>query len=94
MESAYILIGVAIIVSLVVVLVVYFTSESKVVEPKFSSKDYPIIPIADIQFSEQNFPSVVYQDIFSGPNVWQGGYNLDQGRVITKPGQQKPIQQK
>ena len=93
METVYILIGVAIIVSLVVVLVVYFTSEPTVkraVEPKFSLKDYPIIPIADIQFSEQNFPSVVYADIFSGPNVWQGGYNLDQGRVITKTSQQKP----
>jgi hypothetical protein len=43
-----------------------------------------IIPIADIQFSEQNFPSVVYEDIFNGPNVWQGGYNLDQGRPVSK----------
>jgi hypothetical protein len=30
----------------------------------------------DLQFSEQNFPSVVYDDIFTGNNVWQGGYNI------------------
>jgi hypothetical protein len=95
MESRYILIGTAVAVVIIVVVILYFyvTSEPKVQrikEPKFNLKDYPIIPIADIQFSEQNFPSVVYQDIFSGPNVWQGGYNLDQGRVITKTSQQKP----
>lgn len=49
-----------------------------------------IVPIADIQFSEQNFPSVVYEDIFSGPNVWQGGYNLDQGRPVAKQSDQGP----
>jgi hypothetical protein len=58
-------------------------------ETKTDSKR--IIPTVDIQFSEQNFPSVVYEDIFSGPNIWQGGYNLDQGRPIAKgpQGQQR-----
>ena len=33
------------------------------------------IPTIDLQFSETNFPSVVYDDIFTGNNVWLGGYN-------------------
>ena len=55
-----------------------------------------IIPTVDIQFSEQNFPSVVYNDIFSGDNVWQGGYKLlNTGKGTTSPTQngiaQRPV---
>ncbi len=45
-----------------------------------------IIPELDIQFSENNLPSVVYTDIFTGPNVWLGGYNsaMNAGRAVVK----------
>lgn len=31
----------------------------------------------DLEFSEANFPSKVHNNIFEGPNVYQGGYRLD-----------------
>ena len=43
-----------------------------------------IIPELDLQFSENNLPTNVYQDVFSGPNVWVGGYNsaMNAGRTV------------
>jgi hypothetical protein len=47
----------------------------------------------DLQFSEKNLPSNVYNDIFSSPNVWQGGYNLDSSNLTrTLPLQKNPEQ--
>jgi len=37
-----------------------------------------IIPTVDIQFSPLNFPTIVYEDLFAGQNVWQGGFNSSQ----------------
>lgn len=45
---------------------------------------YRYKPELDLQFNENNFPSKIYKGILSGPNVYQGGYNMDQGRVIQK----------
>jgi hypothetical protein len=47
-------------------------------------KSVRIIPELDIQFSERNLPSKVYQDVFTGPNVWIGGYSsgMNSGRGI------------
>ena len=45
-----------------------------------------IIPELDLQFSENNLPSTVYQDVFTGSNVWLGGYNsaMNAGRAVVK----------
>ena len=45
-----------------------------------------IVPTIDLQFSESNFPSVQYNDLFTGTNVWQGGYMLTGSRG-TNPAQ-------
>lgn len=47
-------------------------------------KSVRIIPELDIQFSENNLPSVVYQDVFTGPNVWIGGMSagMNSGRGV------------
>lgn len=42
---------------------------------------YKYNPELDLQFDERNFPSNIYDDVFSGENVYQGGYNLDQGKT-------------
>lgn len=42
---------------------------------------YRYKPELDLQFDENNMPSKIYDYVFTGPNVYQGGYNLDQGRV-------------
>lgn len=48
---------------------------------------YRYKPELDLQFDERNMPSKIYGYVFTGPNVYQGGYHLDQGRVVgsTKP---------
>lgn len=44
-----------------------------------------IIPELDIQFSDNNLPTVVYNDLFTGPNVWLGGYSaINSGRSVVK----------
>ena len=45
-----------------------------------------IMPELDLQFSNTNLPSYVYQDVFTGPNVWLGGYNaaMNAGRTVIK----------
>lgn len=66
-------------------------SESKIMEIKKLIRVIPLtqtalagkVPTVDIQFSEKNFPSVVYDDLFTSGNIWQGGYQLDQGRTST-----------
>ena len=37
----------------------------------------PPINLLDLEFSQDNFPSKVYYDLFNGSNVYQGGYQLD-----------------
>lgn len=48
---------------------------------------YRYKPELDLQFDERNMPSKIYDYVFTGPNVYQGGYHMDQGRVVgsTKP---------
>jgi hypothetical protein len=36
---------------------------------------YVYKPELDLQFNENNFPSKVYPQLFTGPNVYQGGYS-------------------
>lgn len=36
---------------------------------------YKSFPELDLQFDENNFPSKVLDHIFTGNNVWIGGYN-------------------
>jgi hypothetical protein len=49
-------------------------------------KSVRIIPELDIQFSERNLPSAVYQDVFTGPNLWISGYpaSINAGRGVIK----------
>jgi len=42
---------------------------------------YRYRPELDLQFDPRNRPSKIYGYIFNGPNVYQGGYHLDQGKV-------------
>jgi len=86
MEREYIII---ISLALIIVCLLYINYTQKPVTPSERSRieESKIIPAIDIEFSEQNFPSVVYSDLFSGPNVWQGGYNLDQSRAGTSSAQ-------
>lgn len=47
---------------------------------------YVYKPELDLQFNENNFPSKIYPQLFTGPNVYQGGYHMDQGRVVLTQG--------
>lgn len=37
---------------------------------------YRFKPDLDLQFDSTNFPSTIYTDMFSGPNTYMGGYQL------------------
>ena len=42
-------------------------------------------PLLDLQFSPKNFPSVIYDNLFTGSNPYLGGYKLaDTGRQTVK----------
>lgn len=43
---------------------------------------YRYRPELDLQFDPKNMPSKIYDYVFTGPNVYQGGYQLDQGRTV------------
>jgi len=43
---------------------------------------YRYQPELDLQFSKNNMPSKIYDYIFTGENVYQGGYHIDQGRIL------------
>lgn len=49
-------------------------------------KSVRIIPELDIQFSENNLPSKVYQDVFQNENIWISGYSsgMNSGRGVIK----------
>lgn len=34
------------------------------------------IPELDVQFGQNNYPSVIYSDLFTNANVFQGGYTF------------------
>lgn len=41
---------------------------------------YRFRPDLDLQFDKSNFPSKIYNDMFTGSNISQGGMSTDQGR--------------
>ena len=45
---------------------------------------YKYRPELDLQFDPNNVPSKIYGDIFQGPNVYQGGYNLGTNSNLVK----------
>jgi hypothetical protein len=51
---------------------------------------YKYNPELDLQFDERNFPSKIYNDVFSGENVYMGGYKLDQAKKTQAPVQPQP----
>ncbi len=53
-------------------------------EPCEMKNSLRIIPELDIQFSENNLPSKVYQDVFTNENIWYGGYSsaMNSGRGV------------
>lgn len=58
-------------------------------EPKIIYRDLPL-PL-DIQFGEDNYPSKLYKDIFTGGNIWIGGYKYtDSSRQSLQDYYEKP----
>lgn len=58
------------------------TQKEDCVPQKVIVKEYIFKPELDLQFDQANFPSKLYDNVFTKPNVYQGGYNMDQGRNI------------
>jgi hypothetical protein len=50
-------------------------------QPIVVYKNYPEL---DLQFSENNLPSHLYNNVFNEPNPWIGGYKLE-SRMSDKP---------
>jgi hypothetical protein len=43
---------------------------------------YKSFPELDLQFDENNFPSKVLDNVFTGNNIWLGGYNGSMNTAI------------
>jgi hypothetical protein len=41
-----------------------------------NTKITPLPLPLDLQFSKENFPTIVYNPLFTAPNPWIGGFNL------------------
>lgn len=68
-----------------ILIIMYLTKKSRCPPcPEPQSKSIRIIPELDIQFSENNLPSKVYQDVFQNENIWVGGYSsgMNSGRGV------------
>lgn len=59
------------------------TQKKDCVPEKIIIKEYIFRPELDLQFDKENFPSKLYDNVFTKPNIYQGGYNIDQGRNVT-----------
>lgn len=76
-----------IIITIFIVVLVYCIFMLLVNRPKSKCEKCPVCPQCpkcykdtnslDYVFSSENFPSNVHDNIFRGPNVYQGGYNID-----------------
>lgn len=69
--------NVIIIILIICSLLLWYSSYTKTIDyqkPIIEYRDSPL-PL-DIQFSKENFPTVVYNPLFTGPNPWIGGFNL------------------
>lgn len=77
-----------IVVLLIVIIVFMLLYISKSLEKerskeqivKSANKQTPLE--LDVQFSENNFPSKIYSNLFTGPNTFVGGYSIDSGRTV------------
>lgn len=68
------------LVSYVLMWYIISTLLSKKVLPQPQPQPPPQINELDLQFDERNFPSKIFDNVFSS-NVYQGGYNMDQGKT-------------
>ena len=74
--------------SIVILFIMYIRKKTKC--PPCSKQDYMdemdkktirrITPELDVQFSESNLPSKVYEDVFKNDNIWIGGMSFRYGR--------------
>lgn len=74
---------VVIIVLLLLAIIVWIMNLNKkcIIVPCEPCRDNKQTNVAlDLQFDERNFPSIVYDNMFNGRNVYQGAYSLDTGR--------------
>lgn len=76
-----------ILVIIGIVVTVYCLYMVLINRPKTKCEKCPVCPqcpqcikdmhTLDYVFSPENFPSNVHDNLFRGPNVYQGGYNID-----------------
>lgn len=63
------------IITLMIFMILLYTSPEKTCEPQIIYKTMPE-QLLDEQFSEKNIPTIVYEDMFSQGSPWIGGYTI------------------
>ena len=74
---------IVIILLLLIAIILWFIDINKscpVVVQSSPQIIYRFKPDLDLQFDSSNFPTTVYTKMFSGPNTYMGGYQLDSGK--------------
>jgi hypothetical protein len=70
-----------ILISLIAMFISYSGCNSGKTMPKqYEMQEEDIIPL-DLQFSDQNRPSLIHKDMFNESSPWIGGYQLGIGKT-------------
>lgn len=74
---------------IIIILIILYITKKPSCPPcsnqdQIEKKSIRITPELDIQFSEQNLPSKVYEDVFQNENIWISGYSsgMNAGRSV------------
>lgn len=82
METILILIGIIVVLSIIIYMM-YITPDEKCQETRVVEKIATKNPL-DIQFSRDNFPSSVHNEMFIKSTPWIGGYGLGMGKTYIR----------
>ena len=83
-----ILLFVLLVTGLVLLGISWFKSELTCDPPKIIYKYVPASTL-DVQFNNENFPSQIYNDMFTQSSPWIGGFTLGNGKTYAVQQAQK-----
>lgn len=81
MDVITILILIAIVVGVSMLLIQFIKSELTCPEPKVIYRYIPRHTL-DVQFGNENKPSVIFEDMFTKSTPWIGGYDMGKGKTL------------
>lgn len=75
-----ILVLLILIIGIIFVSISWFKNELNCPPPRIIYKYVPA-NVIDVQFSKENLPSNIYNDMFNNDNIWIGGMTMSMGKT-------------